>query len=148
MDVRKMFDKDYIYAYDLEGRDITVEIIRVVGGTLIGTGGKSSKKPILYFKGTQKGLGLNVTNARIIAGLYGGFESDKWIGKRITLFPTTTMFGKDSVECIRIRNVVPKGKGETIRPDVPPPVQPTDEAEAPAPPLTAADIPFSLGEGR
>jgi hypothetical protein len=120
-DVRKMFDKEYIYAYDLEGRDVTVEIVRVKAGTLTGTGGKSNKKPVLYFKGTEKGLGLNITNARTIAGLYGGFESEKWIGKRITLYPTTTTFGSQTVECIRIRNVVPKAKGEAIRSDVPPP---------------------------
>jgi hypothetical protein len=120
-DVRKMFDKAYIYAYDLEGKDVTVTIERVTGGTLVGTGGKSNKKPVLYFKGTTKGLALNITGARVIAGLYGGFDSDKWIGKRITLYPTTTTFGSQTVDCIRIRNVVPKGKGEPIRDDVPAP---------------------------
>lgn len=118
MDVRKLYDKAYIYAYDLEGRDVTVEIVRVTGGTLVGTGGKSNKKPVLYFKGTEKGLALNITNARVIAGLYGGFDSDKWIGKRITLYPTTTTFGSNTVDCIRIRPIVPKGKGEAIRADV------------------------------
>lgn len=121
MDVRKLFDKAYIYAYDLEGRDITVTIERVAGGTLVGTGGKSNKKPVVYFKGTEKGLALNITNARVIASLYGGFESSLWIGKRVTLYPTTTTFGAQTVECIRIRNIVPKQKGEAIRSDVPPP---------------------------
>jgi hypothetical protein len=124
-----MYDKAYIYAYDLEGRDITVEIKSVTGGTLVGTGGKSNKKPIVFFKGTEKGLALNITCARIIAGLYGGFDADKWIGKRITLYPTTTTFGSQTVDCIRIRNVIPKGKGEAIRSDVPAPEQPI---EAPA----------------
>lgn len=126
MDVRKLYDKAYIYAYDLEGRDVTVEIIRVVGGTLVGTGGKSNKKPVVYFKGTEKGLALNITNARVIAGLYGGFESEKWIGKRVTLYPTTTTFGAQTVDCIRIRPTAPKGKSETIRADVPPPTQPEE----------------------
>ena len=121
MDVRKLFDKAYIYSYDLEGRDVTVEIAKVTGGTLVGTGGKSNKKPIVFFKGTEKGLALNITNARVIAGLYGGFDADKWIGKRITLYPTTTTFGSQTVDCIRIRNVVPKAKGEAIRSDVPAP---------------------------
>lgn len=124
MDVRKLYDKDYIYDYDLEGRDITVTIERVAGGTLVGTGGKSNKKPVVFFKGTEKGLALNITNARVIAGLYGGFESAAWIGKRITLYPTTTTFGAQTVGCIRIRNVIPKAKGEAIRSDVP---TPTDE---------------------
>lgn len=141
-DVRKLFDKAYIYAYDLEGRDVTVTIERVAGGTLIGTGGKSNKKPIVFFKGTEKGLALNITNARTIAGLYGGFDSEAWIGKKITLYATTTTFGAQTVDCIRIRNVIPKGKGEPIRDDVPPPT-----AEAPAPPLaplTSGEIDFGV----
>lgn len=140
-DVRKFFDKAYIYAYDLEGRDVTVTIERVVGGTLIGTGGTKSKKPVLYFKGTEKGLALNITNARTIAGLYGGFDSEQWIGKKITLYPTTTSFGSQTVDCIRVRNVIPKGKGEPIRPDVPPPAEADVMASAP---LTASEINFGV----
>ena len=137
-DVRKMFDKAYVYSYDLEGRDVTVEIIRIAGGTLVGTGGKSNKKPVLYFKGTQKGLALNITGARVIAGLYGGFDSEKWLGKKITLYPTTTTFGSQTVDCIRIRNVIPKGKSEVIRDDVPAP-----ETESTGPP--SADEIFDGG---
>lgn len=123
MDVRKLYDKAYIYDYDLEGRDVTVTIERVTGGTLVGTGGKSNKKPVLYFKNTEKGLALNITNARVIAGLYGGFDSDTWVGKKITLYPTTTTFGSQTVGCIRVRNVKPQGKGEALRADVPQPDQ-------------------------
>jgi hypothetical protein len=123
MDVRKLYDKEYLYAYDLEGKEVTVTIERVKGGTLVGTGGKSNKKPIVHFKGASKGLALNITNARVIAQLYGGFDSEKWIGKRITLYPTTTTFGSQTVDCIRIRNSVPKGKGEAIRDDVAPPAK-------------------------
>lgn len=122
-DVRKMYDKDFLYAYDLEGRDVTVTIERVQQGTLTGKGGKSNKKPVLYFRGTKKGLGLNITNARTIAALYGSFDSEQWIGKRVTLYPTTTTFGPDTIDCIRIRNKVPdaKAKAEVIRDDVPQP---------------------------
>lgn len=122
-DVRKLYDKAYIYCYDLEGRDVTVQIESVSGGTLVGTGGTKNKKPVIRFKGTEKALALNITNARTIAGMYGGFDSEKWIGKRITLYPTTTTFGAGTVECIRIRNVIPKGKNDVIRPDVPQPVE-------------------------
>ncbi len=121
-DVRKMYEKDFIYAYDLEGKDITVTIERVTAGELTGEGGKKSKKPVLYFRGSKKGLGLCITNARVIAGLYGGFDSDKWIGKKITLYPTTTKFGKDTVDCIRIRNRAPSDqKSQALRDDVPAP---------------------------
>jgi hypothetical protein len=108
MDVRKLFDKEYLYAYDLDGRDVTVEIESVKGGTLVGQGGRSNKKPVLKFRGKDKALAINITMARTIAGLYGGFDAALWIGKRITLYPTTTTFGSQTVECIRIRNVVPQ----------------------------------------
>jgi hypothetical protein len=129
MDVRKLFDKEYLYSYDLEGKDVTVVIEEVKGGTLVGTGGKSNKKPVLKFRGKEKVLAANITNCRIIAGLYGGFESDKWVGKSITLYPTTTTFGAQTVDCIRVRNTIPKGKGEAIRSDVPAPDQPDALAE-------------------
>src|SRR6185295_9404506 len=99
MDVRTLFDKAYLYAYDLQGRDVTVTIAKVSGGTLTGKGGKSNKKPIVFFQGTKKGLALNITNARTIAAMYGGFESERWIGKRVTLYATTTQFGSDTVDC-------------------------------------------------
>lgn len=106
-----MFDKEFLYAFDLGGRDVTLTIERVTQGKLTGTNGKSNKKPVVYFKEgrEKKGLGLNITNARIIAGLYGGFDIEKWIGKKITLYPTTTTFGANTVECIRIRNKIPNG---------------------------------------
>ena len=110
MDVRSLFDNAYLYAYDLQGRDVTVTIAKVTGGTLVGTGGKSNKKPILFFQGAKKGLALNITNARTIAAMYGGFDSDGWVGKRITLYPTTTQFGSQTVECVRIRPGIPGAK--------------------------------------
>jgi len=124
MDVRSLFDKAYLYSYDLQGRDVTVTIARVTGGTLVGTGGKSNKKPILFFEKTQKGLALNITNARTIAAMYGGFDSDKWVGKRVTLYPTTTTFGSQQCECIRIRPSIPGSKVKDA-----PPVEPAHERE-------------------
>lgn len=116
MDVRQLFDKEYLYAYDLQGKDVTVVIESVKGGTLVGTGGKSNKKPMLRFKGKEKALALNITNARIIAALYGGFDAELWLGKAVTLYPTTTTFGSQTVDCIRIRNVKPKARNGSQEP--------------------------------
>lgn len=107
MDVRTLYDKEYLYAFDLQGKDVTVVIESVKGGTLVGTGGKSNKKPVIRFKGKEKALALNITNARVIAALYGGFDAELWLNKAITLYPTTTTFGSQTVECIRIRNTKP-----------------------------------------
>lgn len=124
-DVRSMFDKEFLYSFDLQGKDVTVIIDKVKAGTLTGVGGKKNKKPIVYFRGKEKGLGLNITNARIIAAMYGGFEVEKWIGKAITLFPTTTTFGDKTVDCIRVRPQIPRASGRGAAPATPESAQET-----------------------
>lgn len=106
-DVRSALDKDFLYSYDLQGRDVTVIIERVAQGTLVGQQGKKSKKPVVFFKGKSKPLALNVTNIKTIAALYGSFKAEDWIGKAITIYPTTTNFGSETKDCIRIRNKRP-----------------------------------------
>lgn len=110
-DYRKMFDRDYLGHFDLDGKDVTVEINKVVAGELTAMGGRKSKKPILYFSGKEKGLIANKTNCRTIAALYGN-NTDDWVGKRITLYVSTTRNpdGGGETECIRIRPKAPAGK--------------------------------------
>jgi hypothetical protein len=130
-DFRTFFDKDYLYAFMLQGKEHTVEIERVVGGELIGEGGKKTKKPICHFKGKSKPLGLNITNCRAIAAMYGN-DTSKWVGKRITIYPTTTQFGSQTYDCIRVRPGIPRGAPQRdAHPDEPPPdvELPTDDRE-------------------
>jgi hypothetical protein len=117
-DVRSMYDKEYLYAYDLDGADVTVCIERVKPGELVGTGGKKSKKPVVFFRGKTKGLALCITNTKTIGTMYGSFRAADWVGKWVTLYPTTTQFGGENRECIRIRPVIPKAKQQK---DPPPP---------------------------
>lgn len=86
---KSLMDRDFIYAFDLQGKDVTVVVTKVTGGTLVGEGGRKSKKPVAYFEGKEKGLALNSTNCKTIASMYGN-DTDGWIGKKITLFPTVT----------------------------------------------------------
>ena len=105
-DYRTLFDRDYLGHFDLQGREVTVTITKVIGGTLTAQGGKKSKKPVCYFEGKEKGLICNKTNSKTIAGMYGNF-TEGWLGKKITLYASTTEVGGETVECIRIRNKVP-----------------------------------------
>jgi hypothetical protein len=120
IDVRTLYDKEFLYSFDLQGRDVTVVIERVKAGVLTGVGGKKNKKPVVYFRGKEKGLGLNITNARTIASMYGGFDAEKWIGKAVTLYPTTTTFGDKTVDCIRVRPEIPRpaGRGQPQASDI------------------------------
>ena len=105
-DYRSMFDREYIGAWDLENKDVTVTIARVEAKELVGSKGVKAKKPIVYFEGTAKGLACNKTNGKTIAGMYGN-DTAHWIGKRVTLYATTTSMGSDTVECIRVRPGIP-----------------------------------------
>lgn len=110
-DYRKMYDdKDYLYAFDLEGCPLgedgrperTLEITGCSRVELTGENNKKSKKPGVSFKGEPKKLALNKTNGKVIAKLYGR-DTDDWIGERITIFATTTEFGGETRDCIRVR---------------------------------------------
>lgn len=107
-DYRTLFDRDYLGHFDLQGREVTVTINKVVGGQLTAVGGRKSKKPICYFDGKEKGLICNKTNSKTIAAMYGNFI-EGWVGKKITLYVSTTRSpdGGDDVECIRIRPKIP-----------------------------------------
>ena len=108
-DYRTMFDSDYLFAFHLQGREVTLKIVRVESGLVKGEKGKKDRKPVVYFAGKEKGLALNKTNGKTIAGLYGN-DTAQWIGKLVTLYPTTTEFGRETVDCIRVRPGVPRGK--------------------------------------
>ncbi len=123
MDYRSMYDREYVGAWDLPG-DATVEIVKVDCKEL-NNGKSKNKKPVLWFKGKDKAFVCNKTNGKIIAGLYGN-DMDKWIGKKITLYATTTNAMGETVDCIRIRNVAPKGRAMTDK-DMPPPAEPGSE---------------------
>ena len=102
---RKLFDERFVGAWDFEGRDDVTMTIKSIGIEEMRAQDDSTvKKPVLFFENskTGKGLVLNKTNARAIADKNGS-NTDGWIGKKITIFPTTCMaFGKE-VECLRIK---------------------------------------------
>ena len=113
-DYRAMFDREYIGAWDLEGRDVTVTISRVTRGELTGEGGRKTKKPIVYFQGKEKGFAANKTNCKIIAAMYGT-DTAKWVGRQITLYPTTTEMSGQTHDCIRVRPRVPQQQGSSAK---------------------------------
>lgn len=104
---KELMETDYLFAFDLKGADRVVTIESVTGGTLVGTGGKKSKKPLAKFREFPKPLALNATNCKTLASMYGS-DVTEWAGKRVTLYPTTTQFGGETVECIRMRGGLPQ----------------------------------------
>lgn len=107
---RLMFPTDYLAAPEFMGKDVslTIKSVSVDEMPLAGTT-KKEKRPVVRFSETEKRLVLNKTNARIIAKLLG-VQTGEWLGQRVTLYPTTTKFGADVVECIRVREKLPPSK--------------------------------------
>lgn len=110
MHYKRMYDdKEFLYEYDLDGKDVTVTIEKCVAGELTGDKGRKSKKPMVSFVGTPKKLALNKTNGKAIAAMYGT-AVEAWVGKQITLYPAVTDFGGETMPCIRVRPTIPTGK--------------------------------------
>lgn len=107
MDVRKFLDRTLLYAYDLDGKEVTVTIEKVVQGEVTHQGGKKAM-PLVHFVGKRKPLGLNITNIKSIAAIVGSMHADKWPGHKITLYPTTTRTRDGMEECIRVKNAAPQ----------------------------------------
>lgn len=113
-----MYDSEWLHWYDIweEGaaaRDVNVIIEKVQAGELRNMEkGKTSKKPIVYFRGKDKALALNKSNGKSIAGIYGP-DTANWIGKPITLFKAQADAFGQIVPCIRIRPTAPKPSGKS-----------------------------------
>ncbi len=99
MKMSTAFPTKYISAADLTGRACVVTIETTVQETV---GQPPENRPVVYFRGKQKGFILNKTNAHAITFLHGD-ESDNWRGKQIEIYPTTTDFAGRIVDCIRVR---------------------------------------------
>ena len=105
MDINDIFPSRFLAAADLKGREVTATIADVTVEQL-NADDERSVKPIIAFKGTDKTLACNKTNASTIAALYGA-DTDDWIGKRITIVPTFTDYNGRRVACIRVNPVKP-----------------------------------------
>ena len=118
----EVYGGNYLKAEDIKDRDVTVLIDRVTIAEL----DEGKKKAVLHFKGKDKTLALNVTNANMLQEILGSDDTDDWIGNKITLFTTKVDFQGKRVLAIRIKEAS-NGK----------------PAQAPPPPeLTDDDIPF------
>lgn len=109
VDYRAYYDAKYVRAWDLPaGHDVTVTIDRVEGEIIKGVD-KEDKRPVLYFRGKQKGLVLNKGMGKTVKGMYGRFVRD-WIGKSISLYGTSVNAFGEVHDVVRIRPKVPAAR--------------------------------------
>ncbi len=105
-DVRAFYDNSMFRVWHLQGKPRTFRIIRVQ--QIVKTEGEDTEKRACLRLANSRGeeqplpLELNPTNRDTVIGIYGSKKAN-WVGKTITLYPTTCeAFGKMQ-ECIRIR---------------------------------------------
>jgi hypothetical protein len=102
MKISEEFPSQYLKASDLGGREVRVTMGRVEREE-IGT----DKKLVLYFKGKEKGVVLNKTNANTIGDAYGD-DTDDWYDQPLILFSIRTEFQGKPVDGLRCRVPTPK----------------------------------------
>lgn len=104
-DFRKLLPSVHIAAGDLDDRDVVVKITKIVKAEEVGR--SKEPRPVIYFEGIPKGLVMNKVNGTRISKLYGN-DTDNWIGKCITLYPTECEMGGETVPCVRVRTTMPE----------------------------------------
>jgi len=128
-----VFPSNYLKASDLGDAAPVVTIQKL---EIEAIGRNKEMKPVLYFKGKDKGLVLNKTNANKIATLVGSRDTDQWRGKKVRLYATETEFGGETVECIRIK------AANAPEPEPEPEPEPVDDDTDTGYDITDDDIPF------
>ena len=137
VDINQVYSGAWLKASDLLGRDHKLTIESADIHEFKNKDGTTKKQLVLSFVGKQKRLGLNITNASTIAKNLDSTESAAWIGKQITLYPTTDRLGHEMVDCIRVREVINQRQlremaGRSIK----------DQTENPGDGLGDDEIPF------
>ena len=113
MKMAELFPSKYLKAIDLDADEVfTMESLKQEE---LG----DEAKPVVYFEEIDKGLVLNRTNANMIASQHGQ-DTEKWAGKRITLFATEVDFRGQQTLAIRVRMRPPrKRKSKVTDDDIP-----------------------------
>lgn len=86
--IREAIPSKYIKNADLKGQPVPLIIERYA---LEEVGMSKDLRGVLYFQGHTKGVVLNAGKIDVLVGLYGE-DTDNYIGKPITMIPTTCQF--------------------------------------------------------
>jgi len=84
---RKM-DRRYLSSLDLVGSgqvELTIDRVEFHEELTFNNGQKKEKVYLMYFKGTDKPLDLNVTNISSIAYIHNSNKPSDWAGKKVKL---------------------------------------------------------------
>jgi hypothetical protein len=97
----EMYPGRFLKADMLKGQKVTVTIIQIMGEDLIGENNKTKSEWVVKIKERPLQLVLNKTNGFCLYRMFGS-DPHSWIDKRVTIYPTTTKFGRETLDCIRV----------------------------------------------
>jgi hypothetical protein len=97
----EMYPGRFLKADMLKGQKVTVTIVKIMGEDLVGENNKSKSEWVVKIKERPLELVLNKTNGFCLYRMFGS-DPHSWIDKRITIYATTTKFGRETLDCIRI----------------------------------------------
>jgi hypothetical protein len=125
--VSEAFPSKYLRAADLHGRTAKVVIDRVEMESVVQN---EPAKLVLYFKGKEKGVVLNKTNALNLSSVWGD-DTDSWIGGPVELFSMKVQFQSNLVDAIRMRAI--GGNKQQLQRQAAPQVRTAQASQAQAP---------------
>lgn len=100
MKMNEMFPSRWLSAADLNGAEPTVIIDRVLIEEI---GQNGDCKPVVYFKGKEKGLVLNKTNGDRISYILRSDETNDWAGQSIKLYTELVNFQGSMKHALRVK---------------------------------------------
>lgn len=87
-EISRMFPSRYLKGVDFEGKAVPCTIVGVAQEeTRVAAGAKPELKWILYIRESEKGIVLSKTLAEQIAEALGATNTDKWLGRKVVLYP-------------------------------------------------------------
>lgn len=111
MKMSEEFPSKYLKAADLQGRDVRATMANVEREKI-----GDDFKPVLYFKGKEKGVVLNKTNAGTISDAYGD-DTEDWFDQPLILFSVMVDFQGKVAPAIRCRVPTARDNKPAARPD-------------------------------
>jgi hypothetical protein len=108
VDWDELYPGRFIKASDLKGKNVTLTIASVDLEELEGDKGKQIKG-VVGFEKTEKQLALNKTNGICLKEMFGK-KVQGWVGKRVTLMPSTW----NGDDCIRVYGSPDMGEDKEI----------------------------------
>lgn len=96
VDWDELYPGRFLKASDFKGKPVTLRIASVKIEELVGDKGPQIKG-VIGFEKTEKQWALNKTNGICLKDMFGK-KVQEWVGKRVSLFPSTW----DGEDCIRV----------------------------------------------